>query len=69
MNADMEAAQILRAGHSFMKTNNTAYSGIDVKSPEELLLFFIRVYTVQGQGLAPLALGSGQDFDALARPS
>ena len=43
MNADMEAAQILGAGRSFMKTNNTAYSGIDVKSPEELLPFFVRV--------------------------
>jgi hypothetical protein len=43
MNADMEAAQVLGAGHSFMKTNNTAYSGIDVKSPEELLTFFVQV--------------------------
>ena len=43
MNADMEAAQILGAGHSFMKTNNTSYSGIDVTSPEELLAFFVRV--------------------------
>ena len=43
MNADMEAAQILGAGRSFMKTNDTAYSGVDVKSPEELLAFFVRV--------------------------
>ena len=41
MNADMEAAQILGAGRSFMKTNDSAYSGIVVKSPEELLPFFI----------------------------
>ena len=43
MNADMEAAQILGAGRSFMKTNDSAYSGIVVKSPEELLPFFVRV--------------------------
>ena len=35
MNADLEAAQILGAGCSFIKTNDTAYSGIDVESPEE----------------------------------
>jgi hypothetical protein len=43
MNADMEAAQILGAGRSFMKTNDTAYSGIDVELPEDLLPFFVRV--------------------------
>jgi len=43
MNADMEAAQILGAGRSFLKTNDTAYSQIDVKSPEELLAYFVRV--------------------------
>ena len=43
MNADMEAAQILGAGRSFMKTNDTLYSKIDVRTPEELLPFFVRV--------------------------
>lgn len=43
MNADMEAAQILGAGRSFMKTNDTPYSKIDVRTPEELLPFFVRV--------------------------
>ena len=43
MNADMEAAQVLGAAQSFMKTNNIAYSKIDVSSPEELLPYFVRV--------------------------
>jgi hypothetical protein len=43
MNADMEAAQVLGAARSFMKTNDTAYSKIDITSPEELLPYFVRV--------------------------
>jgi hypothetical protein len=43
MNADMEAAQVLGAARSFMKTNDIAYSKIDVSSPEELLPYFVRV--------------------------
>jgi hypothetical protein len=43
MNADMEAAQILGAARSFMKTNDTPYSKIDVRTPEELLAFFVRI--------------------------
>ena len=43
MNADMEAAQVLGAARSFMKTNDIAYSGINVTSPEELLPYFVQV--------------------------
>jgi len=43
MGADMEAAQVLGAGQSILPTNNVEYSGIDVASPEELLLYFVRV--------------------------
>jgi hypothetical protein len=43
MNADMEAAQVLGAARSFMKTNDITYSKIDVSSPEELLPYFVRV--------------------------
>ena len=43
MNADMEAAQVLGAARSFMKTNNIPYSNIDVTTPEELLPYFVRV--------------------------
>ncbi|KAG6886953.1 hypothetical protein C0992_001485 [Termitomyces sp. T32_za158] len=37
MNTDMEAAQILAAGISFLHTNDPAYSKIDTKSPEEFV--------------------------------
>src|ERR1700678_4304075 len=43
MNADMEAAQVLGAARSFMKTNHITYSKIDISSPEELLPYFVQV--------------------------
>lgn len=43
MNADMEAAQVLGASRSFMKTNDIAYTKIYVSSPEELFPYFVPV--------------------------
>jgi hypothetical protein len=43
MGADMEAAQILGAGESFLATNDVEYSGIDATTAEELLPYFVRV--------------------------
>lgn len=43
MGADMEAAQILGAGQSFLAANDVGYSKIDVNTPEDLLPYFVRV--------------------------
>ncbi|KAF8954362.1 hypothetical protein BDZ97DRAFT_1928449 [Flammula alnicola] len=43
MNADMEAAQILGAGRSFLRTLDPEFSGINISKPEELLAYFVRV--------------------------
>jgi len=41
MNADMEAAQILAAGITFLQTNNPDYSKISTTVPEEFVQYFI----------------------------
>lgn len=43
MNADMEAAQVLGVGRSFMRTNQPGYSGITTSKSEELVQYFVRV--------------------------
>ena len=43
MNADMEAAQVLGAGKSIMKTYDPGFSNIHVDTAEELLPYFIRL--------------------------
>ncbi|KAF8812196.1 hypothetical protein BYT27DRAFT_7221222 [Phlegmacium glaucopus] len=43
MNADMEAAQVLGAGKSIMKTHDPDFSNIRVTTAEELLAFFLRL--------------------------
>jgi hypothetical protein len=43
MNADMEAAQVLGAGKSIMKTHDPYFSNIHVDTAEELLPYFLRL--------------------------
>ncbi|KAG6825944.1 hypothetical protein H0H92_001763 [Tricholoma furcatifolium] len=43
MNADMEAAQILAAGISFLGTNDLLHSGITTEDPKEFVQYFVRV--------------------------
>jgi hypothetical protein len=43
MNADMEAAQVLGAGKSIMKTHDPDFSNIHVYTAEELLPYFLRL--------------------------
>lgn len=42
LNVDLEAAQVLRAGNSFMPTNVPEYSGIDTEDPAELVEYFTK---------------------------
>ncbi|KAF9489003.1 hypothetical protein BDN71DRAFT_1512533 [Pleurotus eryngii] len=41
MGVDLEAAQVLGAGDSFLLTNQPAYSGIHTNDPEEIIQYFI----------------------------
>ena len=43
MNVDMEAAQVLGAGRSIMKTHDPNFSNIHVYTVEELLPYFLRL--------------------------
>ncbi|TFY74780.1 hypothetical protein EWM64_g9232 [Hericium alpestre] len=43
MNVDMEAAQVLGAGDSFLSTNEPDYSGITTREPEELVQYFVKL--------------------------
>ena len=49
MNADMEAAQILAAGITFLRTNNPDYSKISTTIPEEFIQYFVRVCLMHGK--------------------
>ena len=49
MNADMEAAQILAAGITFLRTNNPDYSKISTTVPEEFVQYFVRVCLTHGK--------------------
>ncbi|KAG6884190.1 hypothetical protein C0992_006788, partial [Termitomyces sp. T32_za158] len=49
MNADMEAAQILAAGISFLQTNDPTYSMIETTVPEEFVQYFVRVCLTHGK--------------------
>lgn len=46
MNLDLEAAQVLGAGDSFMPTNEPAYSGIYTSEAVQLVTFFIKACMV-----------------------
>lgn len=43
MNADMEAAQVLGAGRSLLRTNVPEYSNITATRAEDLAPYFMRV--------------------------
>jgi hypothetical protein len=43
LNVDMEAAQVLGAGDSFLPTNDPEYSGIHTKDSAELMTYVTRV--------------------------
>jgi len=42
MNVDLEAAQVLGAGDSFLKTNELEYSGIETNDLAELVEYFTK---------------------------
>lgn len=42
MLVDLESAQALGAGDSFLSTNEPEYSGIDIEDPEEIVQYFIK---------------------------
>ena len=42
MNVDLEAAQVLGAGDSFLKTNEPEYSGIETNDPAEMVEYFTK---------------------------
>ena len=39
---DLELAQVLGAGDSFLPTNEPEFSGITTKEPEEIVKYFVR---------------------------
>ena len=39
---DLELAQVLGAGDSFLSTNEPEFSGITTKEPEEIVKYFVR---------------------------
>ena len=43
MNVDLEIAQVLGAGDSFLTTNEPEYSGIQTTDPEELIQYVLRL--------------------------
>jgi hypothetical protein len=43
LNVDLEVAQVLGAGDSFLPTNEPEYSGITTTDPEELVQYFLRL--------------------------
>ncbi|KAG6904638.1 hypothetical protein DXG01_008433 [Tephrocybe rancida] len=49
LNADMEAAQILAAGISFLRTNDPVHSQITTTVPEEFVQYFVRVCLTHGK--------------------
>ena len=42
MNVDLEAAQVLGAGDSFLKTNEPEYSRIETNDPAEMVEYFTK---------------------------
>lgn len=42
LNVDLEAAQVLGAGDSFLPTNQPEYSGIDTDDPAVIVEYFIK---------------------------
>lgn len=42
MNVDLEAAQVLGAGDSFLPTNDPEHSGIRTNDPEEIVKYFMK---------------------------
>ena len=49
MNVDMETAQILAAGITFLRTNNPDYRKISSTVPEEFVQYFVQVCLTHGK--------------------
>lgn len=58
MNADMEAAQVLGAARSFMKTNIPSFSGITTLDPQLFATYFIKFCASHAKRCVSFILGN-----------